>query len=419
MWRSWAAWWRGRRLVERWVIGLWAAALAGILVRLLLLPHGAHTLFPIYHDAGRHWVRGVDLYPEQVQGAGFALYRYSPTVAVGLTPFSPLPQKLADLLWRLLNAAALLGGALWAARAVASRALSRGQATLMLLLLFPPAVGHLSNGQCNALVIGLILCSFAASAERRWNLSAGLMAAAALFKLYPIAAGLLLAVVHPRRFGPRFLIALAVGMALPFACQSPEYVLRQFRLWIGYTLHEDRSGWGLDSANVDLQLLLRVCGLPLSLKAYRLIEALAGLGFAGLCLAARRRGVPERRRLTLALGLGCVWMTVFGPATESPTYLILAPSVALGLIAAWDEGAARSPGVRLLVRGLMLGSYVLFLSLQLTTWSGRLFYAYRVLGPQPVAGLLFLAGLLLHEWNRPADRGERTEGRAAPAVRAA
>lgn len=400
--------------LEKWVLAFWAVGLAAILIRLLLLPVGARTLFPVYHLAGRNWAAGADLYPERPQGPGYPLFRYSPSVALALAPLAALPEKAGDCGWRLLNAAALLGGLYGMARRVVPAALTRGQTAALLALLLPAGIGHLSNGQCNALVIGLVLMAFAAAAGHRWNLAAGCLAVASLFKLYPVAAGLLLAALYPRRFGPRFLVAVALGAALPFAFQTPDYVLRQYALWANYALAEDRSAWGLEGTNVDLHLLVRVWVGPMSLGAYRVVEVAAGVLFAAACLAAWRVGRPERRRLTLALGLACVWMTVFGPATESPTYLLLAPCVAWGVLSGWVEPT------RPLVRGLMLTSYALFLSVQLVGWSGALFFAYRTLGPQPVAGLLYLVALLLQEWTwRPAPPRAEAAPVEAPAAKAA
>ncbi len=416
-------WWLSRLWVERWAIVLWAVALVVIGARLWVLGPGERTLFPVYQTGGRNWVQGADLYPTEVLGAGHGLYRYSPAVAVGFVPFSPLPQKVADSLWRAILVAALLCGALGMARAVgivaSRRPLGRGRAALLLLLLLP-AAAYLGNGQANAMVIGLVLGAFAAAGKRRWNVAAVCMACAALLKVYPIAAGLLLAVLHPRRFGLRFLLALAVGLALPFACQEPAYVLRQYQLWFRYAAREDRSGWSLECTNIDLQLLFRVWATPIPLHAYRLIEVAAGLAFAAICWVARARR-SEQRSLTLALGLGCTWMTVLGPASEAATYLILLPCVALGVLSTWGRRAegpdephelsvvpcesclegtvSRRPRiVPPLVRGLMLASYALFFSVQLMGCVGPWYSPYRLLGPQPIAGLVFLAGLLLQTW---------------------
>lgn len=376
---------------------LWLGAFLGIIVRLLILGPESRTLYPTYRTAGLHWATGADLYPQEQKGVTAALFRYSPTVAAAFAPLSALPSKAGDVVWRLVNMTVLVLGLAWFLRALAPAGLSRQLAMLVFLLMFPPAIGHLSNGQCNALVIGLILISFAAVIERRWNLAAGCMAVSCLFKLYPIAAGLLLLIVYPRRFGLRFVAALLIGLALPFALQSADYVLRQHDLWAQYAMQEDRSLWNLSDTNVDLQLLFRVWLTPIGLTTYRLIEIGVGMAFAAIVWAAQRRGGPERRVLILALGLACVWMTVFGPATESPTYLLLAPSVVWGVLSCWRQPAR--PAIRL----MMAGSYALLLSLQLLGWNSALFQGYRMHGPQPIAGLIFLAALLMEEWlARPA-----------------
>jgi hypothetical protein len=386
-----------RNLPAAWILVVWAIGLVAILLRLLILPPGSRTLFPVYHDAAQHWLSGVDLYPRQIESVGFPLFRYSPTVAVVLMPLAPLPEKLGDIGWRLINAAALLVGLLALARTLAPQPPSRGRLTALLLLMAPLALlGDLSNGQCNALVIGLTLVAFAGVARQRWTLAAVCMAVATLFKLHPIAAGLLLSVIQPRRFGLRYLGALTAGLLLPFLCQHTDYVLRQYGLWFHYVAHEDRSTWTVYDAPVDLALLFRVWVMPISLEAYRVIEVLAGLGFGGVVLASARTGRPAWLSLFLALGLACVWMTALGPSSEAPTYLILAPAVTWGLLLAWTEPTCRFTGV---VRILMTASYTLLLSPRLMGWMGAVYSEYRVRGPQPAAGLIFLAGLLIWAWS--------------------
>jgi hypothetical protein len=385
-------WSNNQGTLERWVTGLWVTAFVIIIVRLLILSPTARTLFPTYYKAGLHWRDGTDLYPDHQVNEGYPLFRYSPTVGAAFVPFSLLPSKAGDICWRVVNLAALLGGLLCFVRRVVPTPLAATQTAMLFALMFPPAIGHLSNGQANALVIGLVLLAYGSAAGRRWNIAAACMTAACLLKVYPIAAAMLLALLYPRRFGPRLAIGLAVGAALPFLLQEPGYVLRQYQLWFNYAAHEDRSAWDLVGNNLDLQLLFRVYLTPIGVTTFRLIGMAAGLFFAVVCWAAVRAGRPERRVLTLALGLGCVWMTVLGPATESPTYLILAPSVAWGALSGWVQPTRRG------VRPLMVMSYLLLLSLQAVGWSGTLFNTYRLYGPQPIAGLLFLSSLLIQEW---------------------
>src|SRR5439155_501340 len=61
---------------------------------------------------------------------------------------------------------------------------------------------------------------------------------------------------------------------------------------------------------------------------------------AGVLLAAWR---TRDRRFTSALGLhlGCIWMTVLGPATEAHTYAILAPTAAAVAVLAYSDRKER------------------------------------------------------------------------------
>src|SRR5205807_1777725 len=96
-----------------------------------------------------------------------------------------------------------------------------------------------------------------------------------------------------------------------------------------------------DSWMIDLRLLLRVWVAQLPHGVYPLIEVATGAAVAGLCLAARLRAWPRAELLTLLTGLGCCWMTVFGPATESCTYVLIAPTLAAALLLSWKGAQPR------------------------------------------------------------------------------
>lgn len=384
--------WRRLLPIERRVLAAWSIALFAIIVRLLLLPPGARTLFPTYHQAGIHWLAGVDLYPTAQTGVAAGLFRYSPTSALLFTPFACNSQKVGDIAWRLLNTIVLASGLMCFVCTVVPESLSRRQKMLFLALMLPFAAIHLSNGQCNALVLGLILIAFGSAAKNRWNLAAICLTLSSFLKIYPIATALLLAVIYPRKLTLRLLGMLGFGAVLPFAFERPEYVARQYQLWLQYALHEDRSTWTLAGANVDFQLLCRVWLQPITLTTYRIIATAAGLLFAGVVVLSRIARRPARRQLTLALGLACVWMTTFGPATESPTYLILTPSIVWSVMSLHIRPAGR------LVACLMNASLILLMAPMLVASHARAFEWVRTLGPQPIAGLTFMVGLILQEF---------------------
>jgi hypothetical protein len=400
---------RGRDRWEPWAVAAWALVLGVVCIKAAGWPR-SHSLYPVFAAAAQDWQAGEPLYRTTTPDAGgLDVYRYSPLVAALFTPFSVLPAPVGGVLWRLLNAGVCLTGLAWFCRAVLPRRLPRSQRAVVFLLVLPLAVGNLHNAQSNPLVLGLVLGSVAATAERRWSLAAGCTALACLFKIYPIAVGLLLVVLYPRRFGPRLAAALVVGLALPFLLQDPPYVAAQYASWVDYLRGDDRSGLPLTLCYRDLPLLCRRWISPLDPGAYQVIQVLAGAGIALLCLAQRRRQYqaeasaggrpsltlrvsegaswPERRLLIGLLGLGCCWMTVFGPATESCTYLLLGPTLAWALLETWLE---RRP---LFARAWLAIAYGLLVVTYMSCWfpSGT---RLQSLGLQPLAGMMLLAYLL-------------------------
>ncbi|MCI0462133.1 MAG: DUF2029 domain-containing protein [Gemmataceae bacterium] len=376
---------------ERLAVFLWAAAVLMVCGRALLAPQ-AQSVYPIFAGAARDWQAGAGLY----EGAREP-FRYSPLIAALFVPLAVLPDALGGVVWRLLNAAALLGALGWWSRAALPVSLTESRRALLLLLVLPLAVGNLNNGQANPLILALLLTATTAAVRARWNLAAVCVALACLFKAYPIVVGLLLAVLHPRRFAPRLGVVLAAGLALPLVLQQPEYVAAQYGSWLEHLRANDRSLMPLELWYRDLRLLAAVCGVPLSASAYQAVQLLAGVGLALLCLAGRRAGWPARRLLTLVLGLGCCWMTALGAAAESATYILLAPSAAWALLEVWQR--PRTVGSR----GAVLVAYGLLVVSQMAVWFpwGRAFHS---LGPQPLAGLLLL-GVLLREGREPRGAG--------------
>jgi hypothetical protein len=160
--------------------------------------------------------------------------------------------------------------------------------------------------------------------------------------------------VYPGRFAPRFIIALAAGLLLPFVLQRPSYVLEQYVTWIKYLRGDSRQGENLELWYRDLRLLARVCGAPLASETYALIQSAAGACIAGVCLTARRAGWPHAKIAPVLLGLGCCWMTGFGVAAETSTYMILAPVAAWCVVDAWQRRRS------LVARLGSIGIYLLF-----------------------------------------------------------
>jgi hypothetical protein len=364
---------------------LWSITFLVLCGRALVSRVDIHSVFPVFISAARNWLNGGDLY---VRGRAED-FRYSPIVAAFFVPFDLLPIRLGDFLWRSLNYAVLVGGLLYCCRTGLPRRLSLNQQAVVFLLALPMSIGSLNNAQSNPLVMGLMLIATAAVVEKRWTLCAVSITVATLFKLYPLSLGLLLLLFYPARLGWRLLVGLAVGFLLPFL-QRTSYVLNQYAIWVRYLSAEDRQKGPITDWYRDFRAMWRVYVAPMSMRQYLILELTVAALIAAICLIGRAQHRPMNQLLTMLLSLACCWMTVLGPATESATYILLAPIVAWMLV---ETHAEPSAWLRRIGYELVFG---LFIASQCALWFGSRGKWFRdQLQPLPIAGTLLFVLLLV------------------------
>jgi hypothetical protein len=367
--------WLALPLASRWAVVIWLALVGGVLGRVLASKPRSQTVVPIYLVAGQRWVASEDLF-EPIPGLD--LFRYPPVVAAAFVPFSTIPEKLAEVLWRALGVAVFLVG-LWRFRRTLAPELTPTRTGLLFALAALLIVQALNNGQANLLLAGAVLNGGAAVARGRWWEAAAWFALAGWLKLYTFAFGLLVALIYPRQFGPRLALFSLIGAVLPFACQSSEYVLWQYREFVENLGADDRTYANLYRTTRDWAICPRVWfdwNPPQNVRT--VVSLIAALGAAVLVRGAAR----QRDALMLALLLGSVWMTAFGPATESNTYSVLAGFAAYLVVAPvprprWAMLAAWV-GCGLLAATILRGLFP-------ADWK------FQVLGPQPIGTLLLAA----------------------------
>lgn len=217
---------------------------------------------------------------------------------------------------------------------------------------------------------------------------------ATYFKVYPLAMGLLLAVLHPRKFPVRLALALVAIFLFSLVLQRPAYVLEQYSNWVHSLPKDPRRTQNYFGTYRDFWLLLRVLRVPISLPGWALLQAAAGAAVA-VCLALlQRRGMPAEKLDFLLLTLGTCWMLLFGPATESATYVLLAPPLALAWVR-WRGGQARW------LPGAVAGYALLLASQMFTSWAHQYQNAYTHL-IQPVGALIFAGTVVAYGWNAQA-----------------
>jgi hypothetical protein len=356
----------------------WVIVVVAVGGRSALQPR-EHSLYYTWLTAGKDWSSGSPLLYQHVEGDGLDIFRYSPLVAGLLTPLQFLDERTGNVVWRLLNAGVLLGGlAYW----LRGRLPVGGRLRAALFLLVTPlALSSLNNAQPNPLVIGLLLFAVGLAGEERWTLAAVSVALACALKIYPIAVGLLLVVAYPRQMALRLTLALAAVVLLPYLLQHPRYVTEQYAQWLQRLVGDDRKQIAIERAYRDLWLLVRVWHLPISPRVYVAIQLAVAGGCAALCAACRLARLAKMQVLTLVLALGTCWMMLCGPATESPSFVQLAPSLAWAVLNAPRE---KWP---VAVRWLPAVSFALFMAGVLAGLR-PMTAQIHALGVQPLATLL-------------------------------
>lgn len=310
--------------LQRLAIVVWVALLTGIAGRVLFTPGRAHTVVPIYLNAAERWVRGENVY---APAPPLDVYRYPPGVAAGFVPLTWVPEWAAGLLWRGFSAALLLVGLGAWVRHGLPRPLTPGESGAVFALAALPAFPSLNNGQTNPVIIAAMLLGATAAARSRGIRAGTWLALAAAVKVYPLAVGLLIAAGRPRVL-PWLVAGCAAFAAVPFLLKDPAYAAAEYRNFRTLVTIDDRAAAGIGRVPQDLLLALRVWAVAPPPKVYLGIKLAAAAAMAGLVVLAARRTPDPRPVAALALHLGCVWITVLGPATEVHTYTLLGPTAA-------------------------------------------------------------------------------------------
>ena len=374
----------------------WLAALSVFIVRFCFGLHRAYA-FMDYLLAGSHWAHGENLY---FNWRGFI---YSPLAAAFFAPLAFLPLSLAYTVWLLLNIAVLLGGLTAILKTGLFSGIAPESSGIVYLLLLPFTLGNLDVGQANPFVIGFRMFAVAAVYAGRWNTAAFCVAVPTFFKVYPLALGLLFCVIAPRRFGWRLLIALLLLAAAPFLFQHWSYVSEQYHAWIATRSVDDRRVYPINYMPLDFWYLIHwIAHLPIDRWLYTLIQLGTGAALALFSLWGKWRQWDTVRVLSGLFVLASIWMVLWGPATESHTYLLLAPALVLALVQSINE---RYPAW---LRALVSAAFIL----QFINHNTRTSYLFHIKQPwifsaQPISALLFLGyGLfwLLNDAFWPAER---------------
>jgi hypothetical protein len=364
----------------------------------------SHTVYPIYAPASRRWWLGEDIYVRLVD-----YYRYSPLFAILLTPLASLPDCWGGSIWKALNIAVYAVGLASACRQLLPVRLSRNQLAALWLLALPLSFHSMYNGQANLIMLGTTLLGLSAAARGHWNRAGLWLALATLIKGYPLALALLLSALYLRQFALRYALFMAAGLLLPFATQPPNVVAEQYASWYR---HLTDSTTIMRERLRSIDYIFLCYKLPISPRTFMLLGVLGGAGALGVCLLWVRRLTEPRALLTRVYLLFAVWVVLFGPATETCTYVILGPASGWATVEAFHARGGLMRRALLLCSLFLMGPSVTDLVGQTLR---KLAYEYAA---QPVGALLFLA-LLLTQGTTTGDATEETDSTKKPSLRLA
>jgi len=423
------------RKVWLWLaLALWLIPCLVISVRVGTRPL-KRTVTPLYHASVERWQQRQPLYD------GPTGMNYLPTFVPLFTPYHALPLPLAEVLWRWTAMAGLAIG-LWGFVRLAQGephrehgciklqfggALERGgdslsppyrpnttgdepspsrklelevaprrerpdrAFTVVSLLGVPLCLAALNNGQANAhLGVALLLAALCLATDKLWG-AAMLIALAVAIKPLGVAAAGLAVLCFPRlcwRLG----VALLLVFSIPFLLAPWPYVQSQF---VAAFQNLRQCSEVTEHRFADLNGLLRTFGLPLGGQSSMCVRAGAGVFLAGFCLGWVRRLPPPERALAWLASAGC-YLMLFNPMTETNSYAVFGPPVALW---AWQFFRLGQKQLAWVLAAMLVTMELL--PTVLRPWLGN----YFSLAWYPAMAILFLAILVLQFCRRkPLER---------------
>jgi alpha-1,2-mannosyltransferase len=369
---------------------VWLILLVAVGVKALVSPE-MHSVWPVFATGSGHWWKGQSLYGYY---PGLDLFRYSPTFAVLLTPLALLPLRLGGCLWGALNVGLLLASLQAVQRHILPGNFGPRGRSAFLLLAAAMAVAMVWNLQGNALILALVTLGAVAIAKQRWWAAAFLLAAPVFFKVWPLAAVLLLIACWPRQLAGRFALAFAAFALVPFLTASPTAVVAAHAEWSHYLTLTSAWRW---PGHRDAWTVWEAIATPVNPQAYRLLQALLALGALALCLRCRFRPVSQRQLLTVVLGSWVCWQLLVGPGTERNTYGLIAPLMSWGVVFAWKERQGR------LCVGLSCLLLLLFSIGEVERGLGLWFPGAKAMIPLSVAGYAVWLIRYVHSLPRSGD----------------
>jgi len=278
-----------------------------------------HNVCVEYATPSHNWLAGRGLYLDNMGVDGFL---YMPQSGLLYMPFALMGPVLGGMVWRAAGLCLFCWG-IWRWGKMLWPDIFPSIFAIASAIAFPITLASLRNGQANLQIAALMLLAAAELHQRRWWWATLWLVIGLVVKPIMIVMVLLAAAVYPVIIW-RLAIVLVLATLIPFATQKPHYVLAQYQAY--YEVLKTASQ--PQRIFCDLRGLLWKMGWIMPQSLYQAVQILAAGATLGLCLIASRRWAHAGRAFFLFILAAC-YLMLFNPRTESSSYVILGPALAL------------------------------------------------------------------------------------------
>lgn len=322
----------------------WAALF--IVIATMIVAGNTRVAIPSYWIAALNWLAGKGLY----DGTGVGGFVYLPQAAILFVPFALLPPVLCEVLWRVVNIGTFAIGLRSFARLAGERS-GIELFPLMTLVTIPFAWDCARNGQATLAMTGLMLLAVSDVARSRWwRATLWLSLGVALKPLIIVLVLLIIVIERPMTW--RVILGMVAVALSPFLAQHPAYVLQQYSACFHNTTTAAHVGVVATGWSTPFTAL-RIAGVEVPELAQTTLRLIAALATLALCMLARQRNNTYRYAIYL-FSFAATYILLFSPRTETVTYALFGPAIAVFLSQAFLIEKRKAIGI--LLTGISLAT---------------------------------------------------------------
>ncbi len=317
--------------VRRWILPL---ALLVVLLTLHQVSVDHINNYRIFSRSSSHLLEGNDLYALYPAEHG-DYFKYAPTFALLMVPFSLLPDAVGVVIWNLLGLMIFLMGV----RSLQWQ--SSGKVHLLFWVVLPELIGVVQNSQSNLHLVGIFFLVFGNLEREKPFQAALLLSLAAQMKVFALALGCLGLLYRSRwRFCGSMILWSLLFTVMPALLVGWSGLTYQLGQWI------DLQGRDLGHLELGFYSIMHIINLWVEVPN-RIVQLMGAVMVALPTLFWNRfRNYSSRFLVFCSLLL---WMVLFNHRAESPTFIIAMSGFALWygfFISSLGEGAKGDPNAR-------------------------------------------------------------------------